>query len=303
MFSHGAFEVLDEDVEPFGGGGPLGLLRGELIGCPADLLDGGVYLVSGGFLLLSGEDGVVQHGSCRGHQLADLAGLAGALLGSHDRGVRLVPHPGDDHRNRLGGVHRALGELADLGGDDGEPLARLAGPGGLDGGVQREQVRLRGDVVDQLQDVADLLRALAEGQRPRGDRLDLVLHVAHRVAGQLGGLRHRVRVVGDRPGGGGQLHDGRRCLRHRRGLLARHRGCVPRRLPQLAGDVYQDRRGRADAAQEVVTVAQPPERRRQLLLSPEGKAEQPDREERERDAGRKGEDGGRDTDGERLTLG
>jgi hypothetical protein len=182
MFSHGAFEVLDEDVEPFGGGGPLGLLRGELIGCPADLLDGGVYLVSGGFLLLSREDGVVQHGSCRGHQLADLAGLAGALLGSHDRRVRLVPHPGDDHRDRLGGVHRALGELADLGGDDGEPLARLAGPGGLDGGVQREQVRLRGDVVDQLQDVADLLRALAEGQRPRGDRLDLVLHVAHAMA-------------------------------------------------------------------------------------------------------------------------
>ncbi len=268
-----------------------------------DLLDRLVHLVGGGFLLLGGEDGLVQHGGRRCHQLADLAGLAGALLGGHDGRVGLVPHAGDDHRDRLGGVHRSLRELADLGGDDGEPLARLAGPGRLDGGVQREQVRLRRDVVDQLQDVADLLRALAQGQRARGDGLDLVLHVAHRVAGQLGVLCHGMRVVGDRPGGGGQFHDGRRCLRDRRGLLARHRGRVPRRQPQLAGDIHQDRRGRPDAAEEVVAVAQPLERRRQFLLPPEGKAEQPEREEREREAGRNGEDGGCDPDGERLALG
>ena len=38
-----------------------------------------------------------------------------------------------------------LGELADLVGDDGEAAAGLAGAGGLDRGVEREQVGLVGD--------------------------------------------------------------------------------------------------------------------------------------------------------------
>lgn len=62
MLSEGAVEVFDERVESFGGGGPLGLLGGELAGCLADLLDGLVDLVGGGFLLLGGEDGLIQHG-------------------------------------------------------------------------------------------------------------------------------------------------------------------------------------------------------------------------------------------------
>jgi hypothetical protein len=45
----------------------------------------------------------------------------------------------------LGGLGRLLGQLLDLVGDHGEALARLTGPGGLDGGVQRQQVGLLGD--------------------------------------------------------------------------------------------------------------------------------------------------------------
>jgi hypothetical protein len=59
-------------------------------------------------------------------------------------------------------VNRPLRELAHLGRDDGEALPGLAGSRRLDGGVQRQQVRLRRDFVDQLKDLADLLRALAE---------------------------------------------------------------------------------------------------------------------------------------------
>ena len=50
-----------------------------------------------------------------------------------------------------------LGQLADLLGDDREPAALLAGAGGLDGGVQRQQVRLLGDPADRVDDAADPL--------------------------------------------------------------------------------------------------------------------------------------------------
>src|SRR3546814_1760861 len=59
-------------------------------------------------------------------------------------------------------------------------LAGLAGTGRLDGGVQRQQVGLLGDVLDQGDDVADLLRR-------RRQRLD----PAVAALGLLGGLpRH-----------------------------------------------------------------------------------------------------------------
>ena len=45
----------------------------------------------------------------------------------------------------LGGPGRLLRQLLDLVGDDREALARLAGAGRLDGGVERQQVRLLGD--------------------------------------------------------------------------------------------------------------------------------------------------------------
>jgi hypothetical protein len=50
----------------------------------------------------------------------------------------------------------ASGELADLFGDDGEAAALFAGAGGLDGGVEREQVGLFGDAGDGVDDAADL---------------------------------------------------------------------------------------------------------------------------------------------------
>ena len=59
----------------------------------------------------------------------------------------------------VGGRLAPLGELADLAGHHGEPLALRAGPGGLDRGVQGQEVRLVGDVLDDL----DLLRDLAHG--------------------------------------------------------------------------------------------------------------------------------------------
>jgi hypothetical protein len=59
-------------------------------------------------------------------------------------------------------MNRPFRQLAHFRRDHGEALAGLAGPGRLDGGVQREQVRLGRDVVDQFKDLADLLGVLPE---------------------------------------------------------------------------------------------------------------------------------------------
>ncbi len=84
-----------------------------------------------------------------------------------------------------GSLRRLVGQRLDLGGDDGEAAARLAGPGRLDGGVQRKQVGLRSDVADQLDDAVDLAGGFAE----------LVDDRCRLVGLDHGGLRLFVRVT------------------------------------------------------------------------------------------------------------
>ena len=107
-------------------------------------------------------DGGGDVGGAQGHLLdggADgLERLAGALDGGRavgaapravlddvDRVARLGLDGADERGDRAGGRARLLGELADLLGDDGEAAALLARARRLDGGVEREQVGLRGD--------------------------------------------------------------------------------------------------------------------------------------------------------------
>ena len=73
----------------------------------------------------------------------------------------------DEVGDLAGGALGLLGELADLLGDDREAAALLAGAGGLDGGVERQQVGLLGDRGDRLDDPADLA---ASGRRSRPSR-------------------------------------------------------------------------------------------------------------------------------------
>ena len=51
-----------------------------------------------------------------------------------------------------------VGEVLDLGGNHREAAAGLAGTRRFDGGVERQQVDLAGDVADQLDDAAHRLR-------------------------------------------------------------------------------------------------------------------------------------------------
>ena len=87
------------------------------------------------------------------------SGARGGLADEFDGGVGLALDAGDQLAGVGGRLGGALGQLANLVGDDGEALAALAGAGGLDRGVQRQQVRLARDVLDRLDDPADLLRS------------------------------------------------------------------------------------------------------------------------------------------------
>ena len=55
----------------------------------------------------------------------------------------------------LGGAGGLAGQRLDLGGHDREAAAGFAGARRLDGGVERQQIGLLGDVADQHDDVAD----------------------------------------------------------------------------------------------------------------------------------------------------
>ena len=115
--------------------------------------------------------------SMLGERLAGLGDGAGARLGARRRRSRRRRRRGRSRAgsapisvgDRAGGGLGALGELAHLVGDDGEAAALLAGARGLDGGVQRQQVRLGGERGDRLDDRLDLARAGGEVADRGGD--------------------------------------------------------------------------------------------------------------------------------------
>ncbi len=105
-----------------------------------------------------------------------------------------------------------------FGGHDGEPLAGLARAGGLDGGVQGQQIGLAGDVADQLGDGADFVRGaqqfldhafgmarLLDGGTGHPGRLaETGGDVGHRNLQLLGRRRHHAGLTAGLLGGGGQ---------------------------------------------------------------------------------------------------
>ena len=105
---------------------------------------------------------------------------------------------GDRFRG-LGGVLRKHLHLV---GHHGESASVLTGAGGLDGGVQGEQVRLPGNLADQTNHGLDLLRRVTQPLH----RIDRLLGLRHRATGQLGRF---IRLTGDFHRRAGQLLTGR----------------------------------------------------------------------------------------------
>jgi hypothetical protein len=92
---------------------------------------------------------------------------------------------GHQLRNVAGRVRGAVGQFANLVGDHGKAAAGLAGASSFDRGVERQQVGLVGDFLDQVHDAADLLSAALQAK-------DLAQSVA-RLLGEL------VQLAADRP--------------------------------------------------------------------------------------------------------
>ena len=73
-----------------------------------------------------------------------------------------IPDGLDPLADIVGGRGRLLGQLLDLGRHHGEALAGLAGPGGFDRCVQRQEIGLFGDVLNHLGHFADFFGGRAQ---------------------------------------------------------------------------------------------------------------------------------------------
>ncbi|MNL51374.1 hypothetical protein D3C87_1744680 [compost metagenome] len=115
-----------------------------------DLVEAGI-LVGGGSLdvadeLMDRADVVVDDGK-------RIAGFLDQRHAASDLG-RTV---GDQALDLARSAGATLGQLPHLLRDDGKATTRLARPRRLDAGVERQEVRLEGDLVDDADDRADLL--------------------------------------------------------------------------------------------------------------------------------------------------
>ena len=137
----------------FGGAGVLLDNAVQLLNGLADLLGAAVLLAAGCADLLHQFGGLLD---VRHHLVQHLSGPFGHLDTATGKFTDLA-----------GSGLAALGQFADLGGDNSETFAMLTGPGCLDGGVQGQQVGLAGDFLDDR----DLGGDLFHGADRLGHRL------------------------------------------------------------------------------------------------------------------------------------
>ena len=132
----------------------------------------------------------------------------------------------------------------------------FAGACGLDGGVEREEVGLIGDVVDDQDDLADLVALLAEFADHGGGACDLSGDLFDLVDGLLDDGLALDALPRDFVGGGGHLFRGRRDPRGLLGLLGESCGhllAAGGDLGRGAGDLG---RHAADLSDEFVEVVE-----------------------------------------------
>src|SRR5471032_2932609 len=194
---HGLLQLLGLAAHLLGRRRQLLGTGGVLLRGLAQLRDGRIDLADAGRLFLRRRrDLLHQVGGAAdvGHDLVEQA--AGAFGQLHAAAGDLLDF--------LGRHLAALGQLAHLGGDDGEALAMFAGARRLDRRVQRQQIGLIGDVVDD----ADLLGDLLHRRDGRLDGLAALGGLLRGLAGDavgdpgvLGVLRNRRRHLLDRGAG------------------------------------------------------------------------------------------------------
>ena len=143
----------------------------------------------------------------RGGGLPRLVHRLGSLLRGHDRRGRGFLHVPEDPLNLFGGLLGLLRQTLDLLGHHGEPPALLPRPGGLHGGVHRQEIGLFRQVFHSAGDVADFLALLAElddgfrDERHLGaDALDAVRQLFRSLTAALDQLEPLLGVLRHLPG-------------------------------------------------------------------------------------------------------
>ena len=101
-------------------------------------------------------------GRDRGGHVVDLADGAADAADRGDRRRRYRLHAGDLRTNFVGGLRGLAGEALDFGGDHRKAAAGFTGAGGLDGGIERKQIGLRGDGLNQIDHDADAARIVGQ---------------------------------------------------------------------------------------------------------------------------------------------
>ena len=189
-------------------GGLLGAVGGELGDAQNHLHVGRDARGARRLLLRRLRDRIDQLGELA-RDRADLAqrlvGLVGRLGSLHhalraalhglDRVLRVALNRLHDRADVLGRLAGALRQPLHLLRHHREAASRFTRGRRLNRGVQREHVGLLGNVRDQLHDLADLLRALAQALDPLRGFLDLVADVVHAADRVLHRLRALLRGV------------------------------------------------------------------------------------------------------------
>ena len=184
----------------------------------------------------------------RARDLADMAGDVGdrgddalerstGLADSSTPRLTCVPEAEISAVDLARGLGRALRQRPHLGRHDGKAATRVAGARRLDASVQRQQVGLEGDVVDDADDLRDLPGGVCDLAHRR-DRL------AHHGPRSLGAAARLVDDAGGLDGAlGGRLHRRGQLVERGRRLLQRGRLVLgPRReLGRGLGDAARPR--------------------------------------------------------------
>src|SRR5207342_1759341 len=96
------------------------------------------------------------------HAGDDVIHRAAGLVDQVRAFLHLAHRVGDQLLDFLGRARRTLRERTYFGGDDREAAALFAGTRGFDRGVERQDVRLERDAVDDADDVDDLARGIGD---------------------------------------------------------------------------------------------------------------------------------------------
>src|SRR5882724_105935 len=157
---------------------------------------------------------------------------AGAPVHVLNRFARFLLNALDELGNFLGGLRRFFRQLADFVGDYSESQAMFTGSGRFDGCIQRQQVGLLRQVVNDLDDLADVIGPLPQhindfARRTDGD-VDLVQSVrgflhgvdpaVHLFARAVGNVEQNFGSIGHALNRGHHLVDGSGSLAYARGL-------------------------------------------------------------------------------------